>query len=1133
MNLPAPINQEPIPGYRLISRIGRGGYGEVWRVEAPGGIHKAIKFVFGDLEGIGRESTGAEQEYKSLHRVKSIRHPFILSIERFDVVDGQLLIVMELADSNLWDRYGECQRQGMVGIPRKELLGYMSEAAEALDLMNQQYNIQHLDIKPQNLFLLHNHVKVADFGLAKDLEGLRATVTGGMTPVYAPPETFEGWVSRNSDQYSLAIVYQELLTGIRPFTGSKPRELLLQHLQAEPNVSALPPADQAIIRKALAKSPEQRFSSCKEMVEALIENQGTARTIVPPQVPDPMVLTPRPILTPHRESIPTPLPSEKPKGRSISVPALVTPKSKDQLNQPAPLTLQRHEVVQTQRMSRLGFAPPEQNGGGVLYPALYIGIGRFGLMTLKRMREQLYERFGRTSFPHWRWLFIDTDTETIQDALRGHPHIAFSAAETLHLRLHRPTHYQHNNGGLYEKWLPNELLFRIPREPSTLGLRCLGRLAFFSNIGAVVQRLRSEIENFLREDLMMEAETITGLTMRTNRPRTHLIASLSGGTGSGMLIDLAYLIKMELQQVGYLSPKIFANLGGSPTANGPAQANAVATIKEIEYFSRVQTTYQETFENGSAPYIDKEGPFLKCLIVPHSTRIPNTEILAQVIVADATTSCGKVVENSGRWSQANRGVQVQFTTANIRRVVWPRNSLLQSTTKQLACQVIDSWSGPLSSDNAQILNQEFSDWCLTRLEPSIISTRLENHGQKELGEIPSLFFKNLISSLDPQKLDPHTCNQLLERLHSLLGNPLSTDPNERSELEKALNQCVEILIQEIDGAILSKTVNLIERPGLRLSGADLFLRNLEGYLRFQFENLDRWVQSLQPQANLAYSELLEALLVAGLHKEAKSKAPNRRTEEASQNVIAKFLGWATARYRFLAADSARSLYNALLRRTPEYTREISFCRVQAEDYRRKFITESTPTESPLDHPVLPAGSSTLHTAAEAIAQEIPPSELAMLDGLLQEQVKKEFRACVQVFLKPNEYGHLFTALLQQICRDYLDSKLEKANALQAIIDFLPEGLARDQFLKKVFDRSKISYKGTAELPTICVVGLPEAEGRSSLQARLSQLLESEQPLFAQADQELIFWNEGLYSPPNVVEKIENHPSFSRFDLNIS
>ena len=59
----------------------------------------------------------------------------------------------------------------------------MEEAAEALDLMNSEYQLQHLDIKPQNLFLVHNHVKVADFGLVKDLEGMKATVTGGVTPV--------------------------------------------------------------------------------------------------------------------------------------------------------------------------------------------------------------------------------------------------------------------------------------------------------------------------------------------------------------------------------------------------------------------------------------------------------------------------------------------------------------------------------------------------------------------------------------------------------------------------------------------------------------------------------------------------------------------------------------------------------------------------------------------------------------------------------------------------------------------------------------------------------------------------------------------------------------------------------------
>src|SRR6266704_5333827 len=232
---------EPIPGYKLIERLGGGGFGEVWKCEAPGGLLKAIKFVFGDLEEASEDGVRAEQELKALSRVKTVRHPYILSLERYDIIDGQLIIVMELADRNLWDRFRECKSQGLPGIPREELMRYMEESAEALDLMNGTYQLQHLDIKPQNIFLVHNHIKVADFGLVKDLEGMAASVTGGVTPVYAAPETFDGWVSRYSDQYSLGIVYQELLTGQRPFSGTNVRQLILQHLQAVPNLSPLPP----------------------------------------------------------------------------------------------------------------------------------------------------------------------------------------------------------------------------------------------------------------------------------------------------------------------------------------------------------------------------------------------------------------------------------------------------------------------------------------------------------------------------------------------------------------------------------------------------------------------------------------------------------------------------------------------------------------------------------------------------------------------------------------------------------------------------------------------------------------------------------------------------------------------------
>src|SRR5436190_7126289 len=195
---------EPIPGYKLIERLGGGGFGEVWKAEAPGGLFKAIKFVYGDLQAADSDDGArAEQELKAMSRVKTVHHPYILTLERYDIIDGQLIIVMELADRNLWDRFKECRAQGLPGIPRAELLGYMEETAEALDLMNTEYQLQHLDIKPQNLFLVFNHVKVADFGLVKDLEGMKALVTGGVTPVYAAPETFDGRGSGSSAQDSL------------------------------------------------------------------------------------------------------------------------------------------------------------------------------------------------------------------------------------------------------------------------------------------------------------------------------------------------------------------------------------------------------------------------------------------------------------------------------------------------------------------------------------------------------------------------------------------------------------------------------------------------------------------------------------------------------------------------------------------------------------------------------------------------------------------------------------------------------------------------------------------------------------------------------------------------------------------
>lgn len=256
---------ELVPGYHLREYLGGGGFGVVWKALGPGGFLVALKFIT-----VG--STAGRAELKALKVMSDVHHPHLLTPFGAWLKFGMLILAMELADCSLLDR-----AQQPKGLPLPELLEYLLEAAKGIDYLNSK-QIQHRDIKPHNLLLVGGSIKVADFGLAKILSLGEHTQNTKMSVAYAAPEYFAGKVSARSDQYALAVTYCHLRANRIPFEGDV-AEVISGHISRPPNLNFLPEVERAVVSRALAKEPRQRWPNCKAFVQAL------HRALVPVAVP--------------------------------------------------------------------------------------------------------------------------------------------------------------------------------------------------------------------------------------------------------------------------------------------------------------------------------------------------------------------------------------------------------------------------------------------------------------------------------------------------------------------------------------------------------------------------------------------------------------------------------------------------------------------------------------------------------------------------------------------------------------------------------------------------------------------------------------------------------------------------------
>lgn len=297
-------------GYRLQAYLGKGQFGEVWRASGPGGTKWAVKFV-------GLEDGRGKKEYEAIKRIKSIRHANLMPITAIWQLDrdgnliedapeveqtmdlgeldsrgqsgfvvspttepAQLIVGMTLGDASLEKFLPENKRapDQRVRIPIGELLKYMEGTARGLDFLNSPVHnlgngpvsLQHCDVKPANIVVVGDSAVLCDFGLARILSGNQVQVTNASgTPAYMSPESIDSNPSRTSDQYSLAVTYYHLRTGILPMDDKTVHSVLRAHMSGELNFDAVSSAEQAVLRRATHLDWRNRFESNSHFVSAL------------------------------------------------------------------------------------------------------------------------------------------------------------------------------------------------------------------------------------------------------------------------------------------------------------------------------------------------------------------------------------------------------------------------------------------------------------------------------------------------------------------------------------------------------------------------------------------------------------------------------------------------------------------------------------------------------------------------------------------------------------------------------------------------------------------------------------------------------------------------------------------------
>ena len=258
----------PLDGYTIQRGAGRGGFGEVYYALSDSGREVALKVVH----------TYEQIELRGIGQCMNLKSPHLVTI--FDVKygdDGRPWVIMEFVSGPSLRELLDAAPAGL-GVQKAAFV--LREIGKGLTELHD-CGIVHRDLKPANIFYENGYVKIGDYGLSKLISASQhsgQTMTVG-TVHYMAPEIGAGKYNKQIDIYAMGALLYEMLTGQVPYLGSSPAEVLMKHLNGSVDTSGIEEPFATVIKKAMAKDPEQRYASVQEMVEAVFGSEHVRNSV--------------------------------------------------------------------------------------------------------------------------------------------------------------------------------------------------------------------------------------------------------------------------------------------------------------------------------------------------------------------------------------------------------------------------------------------------------------------------------------------------------------------------------------------------------------------------------------------------------------------------------------------------------------------------------------------------------------------------------------------------------------------------------------------------------------------------------------------------------------------------------------